>query len=135
MSEDHEIDRHIEEFRRRGGGSRQSTIRALGGKLGRHGASYHKERLLSEHEEEGPQTVEIVETSTCSFGHTIDDKVRVAGICEIGGEVVCSMEGCTHQCVRCGAVVCRRHSRTYGEKTYCTRHSWIHYWRKFWGLE
>ena len=79
--------------------------------------------------------MDIVQTGTCSFGHVVDDKVRVAGICEIGHEVLCSSEGCALQCVHCGAVVCCRHSRTYDERTYCRRCKWRHYWRVFWMIE
>jgi hypothetical protein len=129
------MDRHLEEFRSKGGGSRQRILRVLGGKLKRNGTPFHKERLQFEDEQEGPQTVDLVRTGTCSFGHTIDDKVRVAGICEIDGEVLCSTEGCLLRCVHCGAVVCRRHSRTYAERTYCRRHRWVHFWRKFWGVD
>jgi len=135
MTEDHGINQHLDEFRRKGGGSRQRVLRVLGSKLNRNSAPFHKERLEFEDEQEGPQTVDIVQTGTCSFGHTVDDKVRVAGICEIGGEVLCSTDGCMHQCEYCGAVVCSRHSRRYGDKTYCQRHIWVHYWRKFWRIE
>jgi hypothetical protein len=136
MAKRHKIDILRSEFRRKGGGSRQTILRLLGGKLDREGAVFHKERLQFEDEKEGPRIVDIVQTNTCSFGHTIDDKVRVAGICEIGGEVLCSTEGCMLRCTYCGAVVCRRiHSSTYGDKTYCQRHKWIHYWRMFWRLE
>ena len=129
------LDQHLDDFRRQGGGSRQSMLRVLGGKLDRDGAPFHKEHLQFEDEEEGPMTVDVVQTSTCSFGHTIDDKVRVAGVCELGGEIMCSMQGCLLECVRCGVAVCRRHSTTYGDKTYCRRCRWAYYWRKFWGLE
>jgi len=129
------IERLLRELRRRGGGARHRILRVLGGKLDRHGAVFHKEHLQFEDPREGPQVVDIVETGTCSFGHTIDDKVRVAGICEIGQEVLCSADGCMFQCIHCGAVVCRLHSRTYGEKTYCRRCLWVHYWRKFWRLD
>lgn len=134
MAEDDGMERQIEEFRRKSGGSRQRTMRVLGGKLDRHGAPFHREHLQFEDEDEGPQVVDIVQTATCSFGHTIDDKVRVAGVCEIGEEVLCSAEGCLFQCSYCGAVVCRRHSRTYGDKTYCLRCRWVYYWRTFWRL-
>ena len=135
MAKDNGMDRHLEEFRRKGGGTRQRSVRMLGGKLEPDGEPFHKEHLEFEDEAEGPQTLDVVQTSTCSFGHTVDDKVRVAGICEIGSEVLCSMEGCLLQCSHCGAVVCRRHGRTHGQKTYCLRHVWVHYWRKFWGIE
>ena len=135
MATDNSMDRHIEEFRSKGGGSRQRIMRVLGDKLDRHGAAFHKEHLQFEDQAEGPQTVEIVQAGMCSFGHTIDDKVRVAGACEIGGEILCSTEGCKAECCCCGSAVCRKHSKTYGEKTYCRRHTWIHYWRKFWGVE
>jgi hypothetical protein len=32
-------------------------------------------------------------------------------------------------------VVCRNHSSTYGNKTYCINHRWIHYVRLFWRLD
>jgi hypothetical protein len=114
---------------------RKRTIRILAGKLDKNGAPYLKEHIVLENDQEGLLTVEIVETRTCSFGHTIDDQTRVAGICEIGSEVLCSREGCMLKCVTCGAVVCCRHSKTYGEKTYCSRHWPLYWWRKFWGLE
>ncbi len=123
------------EFRRKGGGSRQTTLRVLGGKLDKDGMPFRKEHLQFEDDKEGPRTVDVVQTGTCSFGHTIDDKVRVAGICEIGGEVLCSHEGCMLQCIHCGAVVCHIHSSMHGDKTYCSRHRWVHYWRMFWRLD
>jgi hypothetical protein len=129
------LQRVLDHFRRAGGGSRQRVIRFISGPLEPGGATFRKERMQFEDEAEGPQTVDIVETSTCAFGHTIDDKVRAAGVCAIGDEVLCSTPGCLHQCCVCGAVVCRRHSRTYGDRTYCVRHRRVHYWRAFWGLE
>ncbi len=123
------------EFRQKGGGSRHTTMRTLGGKLGRHGTPFHKNTFQFEDEREGARIVDVVEVGTCAFGHTIDEKVRVAGICEIGGEVLCSTEGCMRTCTHCGAAVCRNHSRSFGDRTYCTRHSWIHYWRIFWRLD
>jgi hypothetical protein len=122
------------EFRRRDGGARHTTIRALGRKIDRYGAPFFKEHFEGEDERDGVRVTDIVETGTCFFGHTVDEKVRVAGICEIGGEVLCSTEGCMRQCAYCGAVVCRRHSRTFGEKTYCRRHIWVGWWRTFWRL-
>jgi len=129
------VDDLLRELRQKGGGSRRSILRILGNKLGPHGAAFHKEQVQFEDEREGPRSVELVETGTCAFGHTIDDKVRMAGVCEIGGEVLCSTPGCMLQCVHCGGVVCRRHSRTYGDKTYCNRCRWVHYWRTFWRLD
>jgi len=129
------IERLLRELRRRGGGSRQSVLRILGGKLDRHGAPFWKKHLEFEDPREGPRTVDVVQTNTCSFGHTIDDKVRAAGVCEIGHEVLCSIPGCLLQCTNCGAVVCRRHARTYGQKTYCRNCSWLYFWRKLCGLE
>lgn len=129
------IDRLRNEFRRKGGGSRQTTLRMLGGKLDKNGSPFHKEYFQFEDARDGPRIVEVVQTNTCSFGHTVDDKVRAAGICEIGGEVLCSAEGCALCCIHCGAVVCRVHSSTYGDVTYCRRHKWIHYWRMFWRLD
>ncbi len=126
------VEQLIRELRRLGGGARNTVLRVLGGKLDRHGAPFHKEHVETQHPEDGVVTVDMVETGTCSFGHVIDDKVRVEGICEIGGEVLCSTEGCMLRCDRCGAAVCRRHSRTYGERTYCLRCRWHHYWRLFW---
>ena len=130
-----DIDRVLRELRRKGGGSRHSTLRVLGGKLDPRGAPFHKEHVQFEDDREGPRTIDIVQTGTCSFGHTVDDKVRVAGICEIGKETLCSAEGCQLHCIRCGAVVCRIHSRTYGDKTYCLHCRWFHYWRMFWRLD
>jgi len=132
-----DIDRVVRELRRKGGGSRHSTLRVVGDKLDVTGAPFHKEKehVQFEDEKEGPRVVEIVESGRCSFGHIIDDKVRVAGVCEIGGEILCAMPGCLLQCCYCGAVVCRRHARTAGEKTYCTRCRWRHLWRWFWRLD
>jgi len=130
-----QFQRQISEFRRKGGGSRHTIKRVLGGKLDRHGAVFEKEQMHFEDDREGPRTVDIVQTNTCSFGHTVDDKVRVTGVCELGGEVLCSTEGCMFQCIRCGVVVCRRHSATRADKTYCHNCRWVYYWRKFWGLE
>ena len=135
MAKRSKADRLLSDFRRKGGGSRQTILRVLGGKLDNQGSVFHKEHLQFEDDREGPRTIDIVQTNTCSFGHTIDDKIRVAGICEVGGEVLCSTEGCLLLCDRCGAVVCRVHSSTHGEKTYCRRHRWIHYWRWFWRLD
>jgi len=135
MAKKSRIDRLQDEFRRKGGGSRHTILKVLGNKLSRDGSAYHKEHLQFEDENDGPRVIDVVQAGTCSFGHTIDEKVHVAGICEIGGEVLCSTKGCTLQCVHCGAVVCRKHGRTYGDKTYCQRHKWIHYWRMFWRLD
>ena len=134
MSRTPNIDQLLQELREKGGGSRQSTLRVLSGKVDRHGAPFRRESLQFEDEAEGLRTVDVVETRTCAFGHTIDDKTRVAGICQICGEVLCSSPGCMSQCVRCGAVVCRRHGRTYGEVTYCRSCRWVHFWRLFWRL-
>lgn len=135
MAKRSKADRLLSEFRRKGGGARQTVLRMLGEKLAKDSAPFRKEHLQFEDDRDGPRTIDVVVTGTCSFGHTVDDKVRVAGICEIGGEVLCSSEGCLFQCVRCGAVVCRRHSSTHDENTYCQRHLWIHYWRMFWRLD
>ena len=135
MKKRNPIDSLYNEFRRKGGGSRHTTLRILGGKLDKNGAPFRKEQLQFEDDKDGPRIIDVVQTSICSFGHTIDDKVRVAGICEIGGEVLCSTEKCLLQCIYCGAVVCRIHSSTYGDKTYCQHHKWIHYWRLFWRLD
>jgi len=120
---------------RQRGGSQQTSVRELGGKLKPGGAPYWKVHATFEDEDGNPHVMDIVVTGTCSFGHAVDDKVRVAGICEIGREILCSEEGCMLRCRHCGSVVCRIHSRTFGENTYCRRHLWMHYWRKFWGLE
>ena len=123
------------EFRHKGGGVRNTTLRVLGGKLDPYGLPFFKEHFEFEDQLDGPRVVDLVQTSTCSFGHTIDEKIRVAGICEIGNEVLCSTEGCLQRCIHCGAAVCRIHSSTYGDKTYCRNHLWIHYWRMFWRLD
>jgi len=135
MAKRSSIERLRGEFRRKGGGLRRTTLRALGSKLDKNGSPFHKEHFEFEDEREGPRTIDVIQTGTCSFGHTIDDKIRVAGICEIGDEVLCAAEGCMLQCAHCGAVVCRVHGSTYGEKTYCRRHKWVHYWRMFWRLD
>lgn len=135
MAKRSNIKRLCSEFRRKGGGSRHTTLRVLGGKLDKNGPPFYKEHLQFEDQRDGPRIVDVVQTSTCSFGHTIDEKVRAAGVCEIGGEVLCSADGCMLRCVRCGAVVRCAHSSTYGDKTYCLRHKWIHYWRVFWRLD
>ena len=88
MAKKPKTNRLLGEFRRKGGGARQTTLRVLGDKLDRYGALFQKEHLLFEDAREGPRSVDIVQTNTCSFGHTIDDKIRVAGICDIGGEVL-----------------------------------------------
>jgi hypothetical protein len=129
------IERLISEFRRKGGGSRRTIIKAVGGKLDKGDSAFHQEIMQLDDERDGPTTIEVVQTRTCSFGHTVDDKVRVTGICEVGGEVLCAMKNCMLQCVHCGAVVCRVHSTTYGDKTYCQKHKWIHYWKMFWRLD
>ena len=135
MSQIPDLEQLLRELRQNGGGTRHTILRVLGGPLRRDGALFHKETLQFEDEHDGLRQVDVVETPTCSFGHTLDDKVRLAGVCEIGGETLCDTPGCMHACVCCGATVCRRHSRTYGELTYCTRCRWRHYWRIFWGLE
>ncbi len=120
---------------RKQGGARQTTARELGGKLEPGGAPYWKEHVAYEDAQGNPHVIDLILTGTCSFGHTVDDKVRVAGICELGREVLCSEEGCMLQCRHCGSVVCRLHGRTFGKHTYCRRHVWVHYWRRFWALE
>jgi hypothetical protein len=129
------LDEILEEFRTKGGGLRQTSQRVLGGKLEAGGSALLREHLEFDDGDEGPRTIDVAEVPTCTFGHTIDERVRVAGICEIGGEILCSVQGCLLQCAHCGAVVCRNHSSTYGNKTYCTSHRWIHYWRVFWRLD
>jgi hypothetical protein len=135
MARRQRLDDMLEEFRRKDGGLRRTVQRVLGDKLGAGGSAFLKEHFEFNDDDEGPRAVDVVETPTCTFGHTIDDKVRVAGICEIGGEILCSVEGCLLQCAHCGAVVCRTHSSTYGDKTYCLNHRWVHYWRVFWRLD
>jgi len=135
MAKKTDIDQSIEDFRSKGGGSRHTIKRVLGGKLDKNGAPFHKENMQFEDENEGARIVDVVQTGTCSFGHTVDDKIRVAGVCEVGGEVLCSTEGCMLQCVECGAAVCRRHGTIYRDKAYCQRHKWIKYWRMFWRLD
>lgn len=126
------VEPYIDEFRSKGGGARQRVVRLLGGKIDEHRAAFRKEHLQFEDEDEGPQLVDIIATGTCSFGHTVDDKVRAAGICEIGGEVLCSTEGCVRHCSYCGIVVCARHSKISGDRTYCNHCRWRHYWHIFW---
>jgi len=135
MAKRSNINRFRSEFRRKGGGSRHTVMRILGGKLDKDGSAFHKEHYQFEDNKDGPRILDVVQTSTCSFGHTVDDKVRVAGICEIGNEVLCSMEGCALNCVHCGSVVCRVHSSTFDGVTYCRKHIWIYYWRVFWRLD
>lgn len=128
----------IREHHRRGGGARQSVVRVLGDTLDRHGPAFRKEHLEFE-DAHGPRVVDVVETNLCSFGHTIDDKVRVAGTCQMPGcnAVLCSTAGCLFVCSRCGAVCCRRHSIVSGDKAYCSSPScrWLYYWRLFWRLD
>lgn len=83
MAKRSNINRLRGEFRRKGGGSRHTTLRVLGGKLDKDGAPFHKEHFQFEDERDGPRIVDVIQTGTCSFGHTIDDKVRVAGVCEL----------------------------------------------------
>ena len=135
MAKKSNMDRLRDEFREKGGGSRHTIMRVLGGKLDKNGTPFHKENVQFEDENEGARIVDVIQTSTCSFGHTVDDKIRVAGVCEIGGEVLCSTENCLLRCVHCGAVVCRVHGSIYHDKTYCQRHKWIKYWRMFWRLD
>ena len=135
MARRRRLDELLEEFRKKGGGLRRTSQKVLGGKLEAGGQAFLKEHFEFDDGDEGPRTIDVAEVPTCAFGHTVDDKVRVAGICEIGGEVLCSVQGCLQQCVHCGAVVCRTHSSTYGNKTYCISHRWIHYLRLFWRLD
>ena len=128
------MDRILRIFRKRGG-ARQTTVRELGGPLKARGTPYWKEHISYEDENGNPHVVDLVRTGTCSFGHTIDDKVRAAGICQVGQEVLCSEEGCLLRCRHCGDVVCRLHSLSFGEIIYCQRHIWVHYWKLFWALE
>ena len=134
MAKHPNINSLLRTFRQRGG-SRQTTARQLGGKLTHTGTPYWKEHITYEDDDGNPSVADIVRTGTCHFGHAVDDKVRAAGICQIGHEVLCSEEGCMLRCRHCNMVVCRLHSRTYGEVTYCTKHIWVHYWKKFWALE
>ena len=115
--------------------TRKTIVRVLGEKLGRNSPAYLRENLVLDNERDGLHTIDFGEIPLCGNNHTITDQVRIKGRCEMCDMLLCSQDGCALQCVVCGAVVCRRHSKTYGEKTYCSRHWPIHYWLKFWGLE
>jgi hypothetical protein len=139
VAEPPDLDAILREHRARGGGSRQTTRRILAGRLTPGGDAYRREHLASDDPLDGPHVTDVVLTNTCSFGHVLDDKVRPAGVCEIGGEIVCSADAggqvCMQICACCGAVCCRRHSRTYGSRTYCLRCRWVGLWRTFWRLD
>jgi len=94
MARRRRLDELLEEFRKKGGGLRRTSQKVLGGKLEAGGQAFLKEHFEFDDGDEGPRTIDVAEVPTCAFGHTIDDRVHVAGVCEIGGEVLCSVQGC-----------------------------------------
>jgi len=57
MAKKTDIDQSIEDFRSKGGGSRHTIKRVLGGKLDKNGAPLHKENMQFEDENEGARIV------------------------------------------------------------------------------
>ncbi len=119
-------------------GARSTALRILDGPAVADNVLFQRERIETEDDEGNARQVDIYRAPTDSFGHLLDQNVRPTSLC-FGGELMCSTEGCQGWCGVCGAWCCARHRWTYRLRdgtsiTYCLRHRWPHFWRRFWGL-
>jgi len=121
-----------------GGGTRQTTVRYVGGLASDDGVAFEKEDVQFE-EDDGLRTVEWIGTRFCDCGSIIDGKeAAITGRCSHPGCTALTCSKCVRRCCADGdgRTFCPRHARTYGDgKTYCSRHSWLRWWRAFWGLD
>jgi len=123
----------------RHGGTRVTTIRFLGRQATEDDVLFTRDHFETEDDLGNAIQVDAFTAPLCSFGHVLDQQVRPTARCELGGELMCSTEGCAAWCCVCGAACCAQHRSSYqleGDRTvtYCSRCGWRHWWRRWWGL-
>ena len=121
-------------------GSRTTQIRILGSQASEDRVGFRHERIETEDDRGNARQVDVYEAKTCSFGHMLDQEVRVMSVCQIQGcgAVLCSAPGCSATC-ECGASCCPTHRKSWQvgpgrTVTYCSICKWRHYWKLWWGL-
>lgn len=119
--------------------TRETSLRAIDGKVDQDHAEYIQEKLSFVDSDMTVRSVSHVSSRTCSFGHLLDPKTRLAAVCEVCGKYTCSTEGCSYTCVRCSRALCGRHAKLHAGQAYCSRCNWT-YWfekcfKKFWGFD
>jgi hypothetical protein len=118
-------------------GLRSTTIRVMGGRATDDGTLFAREHVETEDDAGNAVQVDAFDARTCSLGHMFDQTCLAVGVCELGGEVVCSHETCgggtAAVCQACGACCCPRHRKNYNlgdgrTVTYCINCGWKKYW-------
>ena len=101
--------------------TRSTVIRAVEGRVSSDGVAFIKEHMeFVEPDMVTTRTVDFVSARTCEFGHLLDEKNRLVSTSSCCGAMTCSVEGCSLNCIRCGASLCRRHASVYADgEVYC----------------
>lgn len=120
-------------------GTRLTTIRLVGRAATDDNVMFLHECIETEDAQGNARRIDVYDSRVCGFNHLLDQSVRATALCRYCGRLLCSTEGCAGRCLACGISCCSRHRRTFNigngdNVTYCLRCSWLHYWKKFWGL-
>ena len=121
------------------GGSRVTTIRLLGERSAHRGVLFQREHLEFEDADGNARQADVYLGHYCTTGHLLDQQVRAVSLCALCGAIMCSTPGCAATCSVCGESCCPVHRSTYDlgngkTVTYCSRCSWRHFWKLWWGL-
>ncbi len=109
--------------------TRSTVIRAIEGRVSTDGVAFIKEHVEAMEPDNTIHTIDFVSARECDFGHLLDEKNRLVSRASCCGALTCAEEGCSLNCVRCGASLCRRHASIYADgEVYCAScksHKWL----------
>ena len=87
----------------------ERTVRLPPRRARTEGALHGKARLVVLDENGCQRVIDCSATYLCDFGHVLSESRYVAAVCSVGGEWVCTANGCAAPCARCHAPTCPRH--------------------------
>jgi len=115
------------------GGGRTHTLQAIGPAASSDGIGWEEEDISYTDEDMVQTNVKYRLSRRCDCGSILSHDNMVLGTCSVCSRVLCRQEGCGARCERCGALVCRRHSQSFGEHMFCSGHRYHGLWLLFWG--
>jgi len=116
------------------GDSRKRVVHAIGPRASTDGLGWESEYFTYVDDNSVQMVVDYRLTRRCDCGALIGyNDVSLLGICGVCSGTVCTNEGCSSRCERCGTIVCARHAVKISKHTFCQWHGLYGRWLQFWG--